>query len=325
MSFTDCVDALSNNDICILPTETVYGLACSAFSDDAVRKVYKLKGRPPTNPLIVHTIDHDTAGDISFTNKYSEQLAKAFWPGPITFILPKKEPISDQITAGLSTVAVRSPSHPIFRKVLGKVKLPIAAPSANPSNGLSPTKCEDAVSAFGENCPPFIDGGQCDIGSESTVLDLSLTSPRILRLGPITRGSIENVLGIQIHGNSLNKSKKVDSYLSPGQGLKHYSPSTPLFLYSSLEQLFQSNEIKENDVVLLPNSELVCPLAFKTCSVLYLSSSGDPKEITKNIFNSLNLADRLNKQRIHTALYQSDHGLLLAVNDRLGRAATKRF
>mgnify|MGYP003971711441 CR=1 FL=1 len=327
MSLADCVYALCNNDICILPTETVYGLACSAFSVEAIKKVYDLKGRPSTNPLIVHTIDHESGGDISFTNEYSKQLADVFWPGPLTFILPKKESVPDQITAGLGTVAIRSPSHPVFRKVLDQVSLPIAAPSANPSNKLSPTKCQDAIAAFGKNCPPFLDGGQCDIGIESTVLDLTSPSPSILRLGPITKEAIENALGIQVqyHGNILNKPKKINSYQSPGQALKHYSPNTPLFLYSTLEQMLQSNEIKENDVVILPTSKLVIQLPVKSCSELYLSLTGDPKEITKNIFQTLNEADKLKRKTIHAALYQSDHGILSAVNDRLRRAATERF
>ena len=327
MALVDCANALLNDGICILPTETVYGLACSAFSAKAIRKVYQLKGRTSTNPLIVHVLDHSFAEEISVTNEYSRKLAKAFWPGPLTFILPKKKSIPDEITAGLDTVAIRSPSHPIFRKVLDYVQLPLAAPSANPSNKLSPTKFENAVAAFGKNCPPFIDGGQCDIGIESTVLNLTSTSPSILRLGPITKDAIENVLGIQVGCERiiLEQTGGTKAKQSPGQGQKHYSPNTPLFLYSTMERMLRSNAINEGDILILPHAKPPLLFPAKKIHPLYLSSTGNAKEITKNLFKILHDADKLKKKRIHVALFPLGDGLLSAVNDRLSRAATERF
>ena len=327
MALVDCVHALSNDDICILPTETVYGLACSAFSAEAIRKVYRLKGRPSTNPLIVHVLNHSFAEEISFTNEYSRKLAKAFWPGPLTFILPKKKSIPDEITAGLNSVAVRSPSHPLFRKILEQVQLPLAAPSANPSNKLSPTKFENAIAAFGKNCPPFLDGGQCDIGIESTVLNLTSTSPSISRLGPISKDAIEKVLGIQVgcEKTILKQTGEIKAKQSPGQGQRHYSPNTPLFLYSTMEQMLHSNAINESDILIMPRAKPSLLSPAKKIHLLYLSSTGEPKEITKNLFKILNDADKLKKKRIHASLFPSDDGLLSAVNDRLSRAATERF
>lgn len=327
MALVDCAHALLNDGICILPTETVYGLACSAFSTKAIRKVYQLKGRPSTNPLIVHVLDHSFAEEISVTNEYSSKLAKAFWPGPLTFILPKKKSIPDEITAGLNSVAIRSPSHPTFRKVLDQVQLPLAAPSANPSNKLSPTKFENVVAAFGKDCPPFIDGGQCDIGIESTVLNLTSTSPSILRLGPITKDAIEKVLGIQVGCERiiLEQTGGTKARQSPGQGQKHYSPNTPLFLYSNMEQMLRSNAINEGDILILPCAKPPLFFPAKKIHHLYLSSTGHPKEITKNLFKILHDADKLKKKRIHVALFPLGDGLLSAVNDRLSRAATERF
>ena len=153
MSFDDCKTALQNSSICVLPTETVYGLACSAFSQEAVEKVFALKNRPSSNPLIVHVLNHNEASKISYTSKLSEKLAKSFWPGPLTMVLPKKECIPYKITAGLDTVAIRSPSHREFRKMLRSVKLPIAAPSANKSNKVSPTQVSRCVKRVWKRLP----------------------------------------------------------------------------------------------------------------------------------------------------------------------------
>ncbi len=328
MSFDECVYALSNHEICILPTETVYGLACSALSVEAILKVYKLKGRPSTNPLIVHVLDHYSAEEISVTNGFSRKLAYAFWPGPLTLILPKKKCVPSEITAGLNSVAVRSPSHPTFRKILNEVKQPLAAPSANPSNKISPTNCKDAVTAFGMNCPPFLDGGQCEIGIESTVIDLTAHSPSILRIGPISKSAIEEVLGTEIQSKTGQKEKKIDTEkpsVSPGLGLKHYAPSTPLYLYTDIEKMLNSNTLIRDDILILPSPNVMIQSHKKNFTLFYLSSVGNPKEITKNFFRILNEADSLKKERIHASLFPCSDHLLLAVNDRLRRAASKCF
>lgn len=324
MSFSICCHALLNSDICVLPTETVYGLACSALSSGAINKVFFLKGRPSNNPLIVHVLNHTSAKKVCITNDISKKLSESFWPGPLTLVLPKKSCIPYEITAGLNSVAVRAPAHPTFRKILDYTKIPIAAPSANPSNKLSPTKYQDVLDAFGEKCPPIIDGGQCELGIESTVLDLTTKKPCILRHGPITVSQIEAVLKIQIQNNSSSTSgAKNQSRKSPGQGSKHYAPNTPLYLHSTLENMISSSMIEENDILILPHDKINTEqLKNKICS-LSLSSTGSPHETAKNLYSVLRHADKLKKSKIHISLYPSQNGSFIAVNDRLTRASTK--
>lgn len=324
LAVDDCAKVLSNLDVCILPTETVYGLACSALSEVAVHKVFKLKGRPSTNPLIVHVLCHDSAKDICHTNNMSKSLANHFWPGPLTLVMPKKSCIPHVVSAGLSSVAVRSPSHPVFRRVLEIVKIPLAAPSANLSNRLSTTTLKDAIDAFGSTCPPIIDGGNCELGIESTVLDLTTVPPSILRHGPISKKQIENVLDIRINDCShLSNGGDKLSKKSPGQGLKHYSPNTPLFLHSSYQRMITSKIIQEDEIVIFPqvNSD---SSEIKNSFKFFLSTDGSYQETAKNLYKILRAADKLNKSKIHISLYSIQNESFLAINDRLNRASYKR-
>lgn len=325
MSFDDCKTALQSSSICVLPTETVYGLACSAFSQEAVEKVFTLKNRPSSNPLIVHVLDHNEATKISYTSQLSEKLAKAFWPGPLTMVLPKKKCIPYKITAGLNTVAIRSPSHLEFRKMLRSVKLPLAAPSANKSNKISPTRYQDVLNEFGNDCPPLIDGGPCQIGIESTVLDLTTEIPEILRLGSCSKEDIESVICCDIKSpqgkENINyfssKSRK-----SPGQMNKHYAPETPLFIYPSFEKLISESFSEYSDIILLPCKDYNIKNSASKMIIHYLSENGDPKEIAKNLYHALRCLDDFKKDKIFTSLFPWDNGVLSAVNDRLIRAST---
>ncbi len=324
IAFDECVEALLNLDVCILPTETVYGLACSALSEAAVQKVFKLKGRPSTNPLIVHVLCHDSAEEICQTNNMSKCLTDHFWPGPLTLVLPKKSCIPHAVSAGLSSVAVRSPSHPVFRRVLEKAKIPLAAPSANLSNRLSTTTLRDAKDAFGSECPPIIDGGNCELGIESTVLDLTTSTPSILRHGPISQKQIENILDLKVNDctNLSNGNDKL-SKKSPGQGLKHYSPNTPLFLHSSVQRMITSKIIKEDEIVIFP--KVNCESSeIKNSFQFFLSTDGSYEETAKNLYRTLRAADKLNKRKIHISLYSIQNESFLPINDRLNRASYKR-
>ena len=326
MSFDSCAEALLCDDICVLPTETVYGLACSALSTKAISQVFLLKGRPSCNPLIVHVLNHDSAKEFCFTNDLSKKLCEKFWPGPLTLVLPKKNCIPNEITAGLNSVAVRAPAHPIFRKILNSVKLPIAAPSANPSNKLSPTKYQDVLDAFGEKCPPIIDGGQCKLGIESTVLDLTSDKPCILRAGPITKREIGAVLNIEIVDNSAALiTSKEPSRKSPGQGIKHYAPNTPLYLHSTVESMISSKIISKNDVLILPRDKINIRQIKNNICLLSISSSDNYHDTARNLYGVLRKADKLNKEKIHISLYSSINDSFTAINDRLTRASTKRF
>ena len=326
MSFDSCTHAILNSGICVLPTETVYGLACSALSRAAIKKVFSLKGRPSNNPLIVHVLNHDSANEFCVTNNLSKKLSDFFWPGALTLVLPKRECIPIEITAGLNTVAIRSPTHPTFRKVLKFVMLPIAAPSANPSNKLSPTKYQDVLDAFGEDCPPIIDGGQCEIGIESTVLDLTTKKPCILRLGPISKDEIEAVLKIQIQNKELNtKPHVVSTNKSPGQGIKHYAPDTPLYLHSTFKSMISSKIIGETDIVILPKDKFYNGQFKTNIPILFLSTSNNHEETARNLYGVLRQADKLNMEKIHISLYSTRNESFNAINDRLARASTKRI
>ena len=325
MNLEDCKYALQNSGVCILPTETVYGLACSALCPKAIKRVFFLKDRPTNNPLIVHVLDHDSAKKICVTNSLSKKLTDNFWPGALTLILPKKKCIPDEITAGLNSVAIRSPSHSVFREVLEIVKLPLAAPSANRSNKLSPTNLQDVIDAFGTECPPVIDGGQCELGIESTVLDLTVQTPSILRFGPITKHQIEDVLEMEINSNfSSPHNKRNQSMKSPGQGSLHYAPETPLYLHSNHIKMLKSDIINEENVIIIPK-DLIPPTEIQNKKrIILLPASDDSKKTAKVLYSTLRKADKLMSEKIHIALYPSTNQLFTAINDRLTRASTER-
>ena len=325
MSLEECKAALQDSGLCVLPTETVYGLACSALCPNAIKKVFFLKGRPINNPLIVHVLDHDSAKEICVTNTRSKILTEKFWPGALTLILPKKKCIPTEITAGLNSVAVRSPSHPVFREILDMVKLPLAAPSANPSNKLSPTNLQDVIDAFGAECPPVIDGGPCELGIESTVLDLTVQTPSILRFGPITKEQIEEVLEMEINSNSSSPhNKRNQSLKSPGQGSLHYAPETPLYLHSNHMKMLKSEIIDEENIIIIPK-DLIPPTEIQNKKrIIFLPASDDSLKTAKVLYSTLRKADKLMSEKIHIALYPSINQLFTAINDRLTRASTER-
>jgi len=217
---------IDNNNIIGMPTETVYGLGGNAYSDSAVKKIFKLKKRPPINPLIIHYKNLRNLKKDVFINNNFIKLYKNFCPGPITFILYKKPTsnISKIATAGKKTIAIRFPKHTIARNLLKHLKHPIAAPSANISSKLSPTSAEDVVDEFGKRIKFILNGGRCKIGLESTIVDLT-NKPTILRQGAITSKDIHKILKKKIL--TKKKSKIINS---PGQFKLHYFPGIPVFL-----------------------------------------------------------------------------------------------
>jgi L-threonylcarbamoyladenylate synthase len=217
-----------------LPTETVYGLAANALNAQAVERTFQIKGRPSHNPIIVHVASADMAKRcVAHWPPLAEKLARAFWPGPLTLVLPRAKDIPDVVTAGGPTVGVRWPSHPFIQAVIHACGFPLAAPSANPSNRVSPTTAEHVRKDLGHKIPLIVDGGQCQIGIESTVLDLSVSPPRLLRPGMIHEQALLAVTGSLArntdHGPGVLKS--------PGLLRKHYSPRARLVLASWQDQL----------------------------------------------------------------------------------------
>jgi len=220
------IKSLKNGGVIGLPTETVYGLGGNAYSKKAVKKIFKLKGRPKFNPLIVHYYNIKDAQKDVVSNKYFEKLYKSFCPGPITFVLKRKNTskINRQACANLKTVAVRFPKNKTTRAILGKIDFPLAMPSANKSSNVSPVYSKDVFDEFKTKLKIIIDGGKSKIGIESTVIDLT-SSPKILRPGIIDKKVIENSLKIKIKTH-----KKKNKILSPGMMKKHYSPGIPVVI-----------------------------------------------------------------------------------------------
>lgn len=205
------------------PTETVYGLGANALDSAAVARIFEAKGRPATNPIIVHIAQMGQIDQIAVVSEVAVCLAEKFWPGPLTMVLPRTDAIPDIVTAGGPTVGVRMPRHPVARRLIEAAQLPIAAPSANRSESISPTRAEHVADSLGDNVDLILDGGSCDVGIESTVLDLSGETPRILRPGMIDSAQLEAVIGSEVGG----PSQPDGIARSPGQRPRHYAPSHP--------------------------------------------------------------------------------------------------
>jgi L-threonylcarbamoyladenylate synthase len=223
-------ELLRAGEIVALPTETVYGLAANALDRNAVAKIYKAKGRPAHNPIIVHVAGNDMAkACVAEFPAAAEILSKSFWPGPLTLVLPRAEKIPDIVTAGGSTVGVRWPSHPFMQAVIRECDFPLAAPSANLSNQISPTNAEHVSAQLGEKIPLIVDGGQSQVGIESTVLNLTTAPARILRPGMIHAESLAAAAaGLPIADCRLPIEET--TLRSPGQLKKHYSPKAKLIV-----------------------------------------------------------------------------------------------
>lgn len=223
------VESLRSGGLVAFPTETVYGLGADATNTPAVRKIFKAKGRPATNPLIVHVMNAEIARRYCTAwPAAAEKLAATFWPGPLTLVLPKAQSIGDEVTAGRKTVGLRVPRHPVALELLEKFGVAVAAPSANRSNHVSPTTAEHVREELGKELE-ILDGGPCAVGIESTVLDLSAELPTILRPGNVTREQIEAIIGaVGMFGGSVESGTAASS---PGLGERHYSPVTPTFLF----------------------------------------------------------------------------------------------
>jgi L-threonylcarbamoyladenylate synthase len=226
-------ELLRGGGLVAFPTETVYGLGANALDADAVRRIFEAKGRPATNPIIVHVADSKSADAIAVVDDISRRLMDAFWPGPLTLVLNKRPIVPDIVTAGGPTVAVRMPRHPLALALIKAAGVPIAAPSANRSEQLSPTRAEHVARGLGDAVDMILDGGPCDVGLESTVLDVTLDPPRILRPGAVTSSMIVERVGIIVEASVVPGGNLVaDAAVarSPGRMPRHYAPRTPLLI-----------------------------------------------------------------------------------------------
>ncbi len=223
---------LQNGRLVAFPTETVYGLGANALDPTACRRIFAAKGRPSTNPLIVHVAHPEAAKQIAHWTNEAELLAAAFWPGPITFVLKRKATIPDEVTAGGDTVAIRIPDHPVALGLLKATGLPIAAPSANRSNAVSPTRAAHVAQSLGDQVDLILDGGPCQVGIESTVIDLTCQPPQILRPGQLGPTDLAKTLGIRPRISSPSQPHGIAR--SPGQLARHYAPHTPIEVLGNL-------------------------------------------------------------------------------------------
>ncbi|NQY79119.1 MAG: threonylcarbamoyl-AMP synthase [Candidatus Caenarcaniphilales bacterium] len=316
------VELLKSGEVVAIPTETVYGLAADASNTEAVEKIFQIKGRPNFNPLISHYADIDEIRkDVEFNEKASI-LAEKFWPGPMTLVLnkTKNSRISDLVSAKLKTAAVRIPKHEITLELLSKFSGPLAAPSANPSGKLSPSKAIHVEELFQSKLNFILDGGPCQHGLESTVIDLSENQVKVLRYGSISLEEIESVLKEKVLPPESETGIK-----APGMLLKHYSPKTHLEINLKLEDILQKQDKNKNIGLILfgekdLNQGIIQNLNKEYNKIINLSKVGDCKEAAQKLFNSLHELDKFNLDKI---LIQEipNMEIGLAINDRLRRAA----
>ena len=295
---------LRRGGLVAIPTETVYGLAGDATDDRTVARIFEVKNRPQFNPLIVHVADRATAGTLVTFTALAELLAERFWPGPLTLILPRHNdsPISRLASAGLDTIAIRMPAHPVARQLLQVCQLPLAAPSANPSGRLSPTDAAHVAATIGDRIDLILDGGPCTIGIESTVLDVTGPMPCILRQGGLPQSEIEAVIG-RLAGEDRRKSVR-----SPGMMKSHYAPSIGLRMNAAT--------VDPGEVLLAFGPDPLTGAA----TALNLSEDANLAEAAANLFRMLHRLDD-SRYRGIAVMPIPERGLGIAINDRLRRAA----
>ncbi|MCX6316895.1 MAG: L-threonylcarbamoyladenylate synthase, partial [Bacteroidetes bacterium] len=304
--------ALMAGSIIAIPTETVYGLAGNAFSEEAVHKIFALKKRPLYNPLIVHIRSVDYLSRVAMDIPPAAiTLANAFWPGPLTLILKKQPHIPALVTAGKDTVAVRVPDHPLTLSLLQQLDFPLAAPSANPFGSVSPTTAAHVAGYFNEELPIILDGGPCQKGVESTIIGFENDQPVLYRLGAISVERIEAV-----SGNLLFHTKgEGEEVAAPGMLSRHYSPNTTTLLTSDIQGML--NRYQGKRVGLLLFSTAIAGNAIIHQEIL--SPSGDLNEAASHLYAALHRLDKLNLDVIIAERFP-DKGLGMTINDRLRRA-----
>lgn len=316
---------LKNNEAVAIPTETVYGIAANCFSDEAVSKIYEAKGRPSDNPLIVHISDiKDLYTLVKEVPEKVLELTKKYWPGPLTIILPKKECVSDKVSGGLSTVAVRMPSHPVARAIIETAGVPLAAPSANISGFPSPTCFSYVTDDMNGRLPALVDGGDCDFGIESTVITLATNPPTLLRPGAVTYEQLTEILGeVKIHSAVLNPLEDGASAASPGMKYKHYSPTARLTVLNGTKEEFISFIKKyphfADYALCFQGEEEDIPLPSVT-----FGTENDPFSQAKRLFDAFRELDEKGAKKV-LVRSPSTKGVGLGVCNRLYRAAGFSF
>ena len=312
-------ETLRRGDIVALPTETVYGLAANALDPSAVKKIFQAKGRPAHNPIIVHVADTAMAKRCAASwPDVADKLARAFWPGPLTMVLPCSAEIPDVVTAGGNTVGIRWPSHPIMQAVIRACGFPLAAPSANRSNEISPTNAEHVVRNLGPRVPLIIDGGQSQVGIESTVLDISVSPPQLLRPGMIHEESLIAVTGLlTVQGDATGTLR------SPGSLPKHYAPRARLLVLAWNNDREFADLMARQETTSLQRVFVIAhthiPLAVKTGGVSVIPH--DAEAFARALYAELHRCDEAGAELIIVEAVP-DRAEWRAIGDRLQRASS---
>jgi len=314
-SVADAVRVLAAGGLVAFPTETVYGLGADATNGQAIARLYEAKGRPAFNPLIAHVLDRRAALALARLNAEAERLAAAFWPGPLTLVLPKAAdcPVAELATAGLDTIAVRVPSHGVARDVLNAFGRPVVAPSANRSGHVSPTTAEHVQADLSGRIDLIIDGGATPVGVESTIV-ACLDKSVLLRPGGVPRAAIEQTLGRKLGDAEPDASGDDGAPLAPGMLASHYAPRTRLRL--NISRVAPGEALLAFGPALAAGGE-------RSKKILNLSERGDPVEAAANLFSHLRALDAAGGSAIAVMPIPAD-GLGEAINDRLARAAAGR-
>ncbi|MEN8897149.1 MAG: L-threonylcarbamoyladenylate synthase [Nonlabens sp.] len=304
-------EILNREELVAIPTETVYGLAGNIYSDTAIKKIFEMKKRPFFNPLIVHIHSVEQVKDLAvdFPEK-AQQLAKVFWPGSLTLILPKNDTVPDLITAGNNTVGIRMPDHALTLELLKNLPFPLAAPSANPFTHISPTKAQHVKNYFDGKLEMVLDGGNCANGIESTIVGFENDEPVVYRLGSISTEEIEKVIG-----NVSVRNNKEQAPNAPGMLEKHYSPRTKTYLVQDITDFIKQHPEKKIGLLLHSTNHK----NFNVSNVIYLTKTGNLKEAASNLYSAMHKMDQLDLDMI-IAQRLPNYDLGQSINDRLERA-----
>ena len=304
-------DLLSKGEPVAIPTETVYGLAANIYDEAAIKKIFEIKGRPDYNPLIVHIGRMEQLEElVTMLPSAALKLADAFWPGPLTLLLPKKHTVPDLVTAGKQTVAIRLPNHPLTLALLQLLPFPLAAPSANPFGSISPTQAVHVKKYFEGQLQLVLEGGNCTAGIESTIVGFDSDQPVIYRQGSVSIESIEAVVGKVHLKTTAEKAPE-----SPGMLLKHYAPQTPALLTRNINELIDTNAGKKIGVLVFKNAVMHPAVMHQEI----LSTDGNFQEAAANLYTALHRLDQSGADII-IAERLPDINLGRSINDRLERA-----
>ena len=313
--------ALENHELIVFPTETVYGLGSSIYDEVAVQKIFTTKGRPQDNPLIIHIAElHQLDDLVTDVNAYAKKLIGAFWPGPLTLVLPKSSKVPNIITANLQTVAIRMPKDALAREVIKAAGVPLCAPSANLSGKPSGTTFEAVYRDFFGKAAIFVDGGIPEYGIESTVIDVTTKIPTILRPGAVSVEAIENVLGmVVISSTKVDKAPK-----SPGMKYQHYKPfGDVMILDGDADQIVKFlKKLKDPEAVFMGSNEVCGQLQSLSMNTFALGPQSTLETIARALYRTLRTLDDLKIKTIYTHTFSSK-GIGAALMNRLEKASSK--